>query len=126
MLDALIPIGSVVRIAETDVLAVICGFYPDNGEELFDYLAAPYPIGLAGDDYAIFLDQEAIEEVVAPGYLDEQGEGLLKATVEMMNAREQAYVRIGRILDEAGELEGEDAGQDESEGASEGEPFSME
>ena len=104
MQDALIPIGSVVRLKGQDWLAVILGFYPRSNEILFDYLAAPYPMGLATQEGALFGNADAIEEVVSRGYLDEQGEETLGALVEYMNAEAQAYIEDGRELERLGLL----------------------
>ena len=104
MIDALIPIGSVVRVADESALAVILGFYPDNGDRMFDYLAAPYPTGLAVTGDVLFLDNDAIVEVVALGYLDEQGRNILAKATEVMSAYERAFVKMGKALEEAGRL----------------------
>lgn len=106
MLDALNPIGSVVRLDGQENLFVILGFYPNDGEMMYDYLAAPYPAGLADESSALFLNAGAITEIVAQGYLDEQGQKVLAATVELMNAQEAAYIAKGKALEEAGESQG--------------------
>ena len=106
MIEALIPVGSVVRLVESDFLAIICGFYPDDGEQMYDYLAVPYPFGLTSPDALLFLDEGAVTEVVAPGYADEHGQEVLAAAVEMMNAREEAFIAIGEELEKEGSLEG--------------------
>lgn len=103
MAETLLPIGSVVRLVGTDFLVVILGYYVDNGEQMFDYLAAPYPMGLDDPDHAILANADAIVEVVARGYLDEDGERALAAAAELMAAREDAYVIMGKALEEAGE-----------------------
>ena len=69
-----------------EFLAVVLGYYVDNGEQMYDYLCAPYPAGLDDPSHTIFANSDAIVEVVSHGYLDEQGEEVLKAAVEMMNA----------------------------------------
>lgn len=110
MLDALIPIGSVVRLEGQDWLAFVLGFYPDNGEQLFDYLLAPYPMGIVGQGDTLLVNAGDIAEVVSRGYLDEQGEEVLDAAVAMMNAQAEAYVKMGKYLENAGKFgEGSDA-----------------
>lgn len=104
MIGALLPVGSVVRLDGAEFLAVVLGYYVDNGEQMYDYLCAPYPAGLDDPSHTIFANSDAIVEVVSHGYLDEQGEEVLKAAVEMMNAREEAFVRIGTYLEENGLL----------------------
>ena len=104
MLNTLIPIGSVIRVEGQDWLALVIGFYPDNGEQMYDYLLAPYPTGIADDTNVFFANSNAIVEVVSRGYLDERGEEVLKAAVEMMNAREDAFIKIGTYLEENGLL----------------------
>lgn len=102
MADALIPVGSVVRLEGVDLLAVVLGYFVDDGERMYDYLLAPYPVGLDSTEHAILVDAEGIAEVVARGYLDEEGERALTAAAEMMEAKEEAYIAAGRELDAAG------------------------
>ena len=104
MADTLIPIGSIVRIEETDFLSVVLGYYVDDGEQMFDYLLAPYPTGLASPEHAILADADAIAEGVSRGYLDEEGERTLAAAADYMSAQEKAYVAAGTTLEEAGLL----------------------
>ncbi len=121
MIEALIPVGSVVRLAESDFLGMICGFYPDNGEQMYDYLAVPYPYGLTSPDALLFLNEDVVTEVVAPGYVDEQGQEALAATVEMMNAQEELFIAIGEQLEKEGVFEGlPDADSEEEEDAETG------
>lgn len=108
MADALIPVGSVVRLDGVSFLAVVVGFYVDDGEQMFDYLLAPYPSGLDDLEHAILADADAIAEVVSRGYLDEDGERALAAAAEAMEAQEKAYVLIGEYLEEKGMVLGSD------------------
>lgn len=108
MADALIPVGSVIRLEGADFLAVVLGFFVDDGEQMYDYLLAPYPAGLDDPDHAILANADAIAEVVSRGYLDEDGERVLVAASEMMEAKEKAYVIMGKALEEAGKF-GEEA-----------------
>lgn len=107
MIDNLIPVGSVVRLKEVDALVVILGYFPDDGERMYDYFAAPYPTGLASENHAILLDADGVAEVVSQGYLDDMGKKALEAAATVMNAREQAFITIGMALEESGELQQE-------------------
>lgn len=120
MIDALIPIGSVVRLEGQDWLAVILGFFPNDGNLVSDYLAAPYPTGLLSEDNVAFVNADAIAEVVSHGFLDEQGEEVLTVLADLKNAEEELYVTIGRKLAEQGLVPPEDA-----DGDAGAQPFSM-
>ena len=106
MPDALIPVGSVVRLEGTESLAVVLGYYVDDGEQMFDYLLAPHPTGLMGPDSALLADSDAIVAVVSRGYLDEEGERALEAAAEYIAAQAEAFVEAGKVLEEAGLLTG--------------------
>ena len=108
MIEELLPIGTVVRIGEGGPLATIMGFYPDDGKRMYDYLAAPLPMGLATAGHAILLDTDGISEVVSRGYLDPSGREALKGAAAIMNAREEAFVAIGAELERQGRLGGDD------------------
>ena len=43
----ILPVGSVVRLEGADALVMVMGFEPNlDGDEIADYLGAPYPMGL--------------------------------------------------------------------------------
>lgn len=77
------PIGSIIKIKDTDSLFMIAGFLPklENGKT-YDYFAVPYPLGLVSFDEYICLDSDIIGEVVFEGYSDDK-------TVEFLNGLEE-------------------------------------
>ena len=114
MADMLIPVGSIVRLEGAEFLAIVLGYYVDDGERMYDYLLAPYPAGLDDLDHAILADADGVVEIVSRGYADSDGERALTAASELREARERAYVLAGQALEDAGLLGVED------------EPFTME
>ena len=82
----ILPIGSVVRLASTDALAMILGYEPIVGDAQADYLGVPYPMGLVTDDSAIAFDRASIGDVMFEGYTDEEGQ----RTFAAIRARHQA------------------------------------
>ena len=78
MADALIPVGSVVRLDGVDLLAVVLGYFVDDRERMYDYLLAPYPVGLDSTEHAILVDAEGIAEVVAANLLQRIALGLIE------------------------------------------------
>lgn len=107
MADTLIPVGSVVRLEDASALTVVLGYFVDDGEQLYDYLLAPYPAGLDDPNHALLANADAIVEVVARGYLDDAGEQALAAAAGIMAAKEKLYVTVGKALEESGTLVGE-------------------
>lgn len=69
-----LPLGSVITAKGGLRKLIIVGrslLVEDGGEQFyFDYAAAPYPVGVAGDKL-IYLDQEAIDLVLFIGYADD-------------------------------------------------------
>lgn len=101
MPETLIPVGSIVRFAGTEYLAVILGYFVDNNEQLYDYLTAPYPAGLSSLEHAILANEDDIAEVVYQGYLDQEGERALQAATDLMKVQERLYVAAGKAFEEA-------------------------
>ena len=95
----ILPIGSVVRIASTDALAMILGYEPIVGDERADYLAIPYPMGLISDDSAIAFDRSSVGEVVFEGYTDEEGQRAFSAIRSYRQSTEDMLDQVNRFID---------------------------
>lgn len=73
MARSLLPIGTVVKLKETDKLMMICGFCttgPAKPGYVFDYSGFPYPEGYMDVLKIYQFDNEQIERVIALGYQD--------------------------------------------------------
>lgn len=78
-MSAYYPIGTVVktRIENTGCF-MIAGYLPKrNEDELFDYFAVPFPMGLIDETSYICFNNDIITEVVHMGYCDNEGSELL-------------------------------------------------
>ncbi len=96
---SILPIGSVVRFASTDALAMILGYEPIVGDERADYLGVPYPMGLVTDDSAIAFDRAAIDDVVFEGYTDEEGQKAFDAIRSLHQASEDMLEQVSRFIE---------------------------
>lgn len=65
------PLGTVVRLSGDKDYIMIVGRIVGNGEDMYDYAGVAFPIGVEGDDYFLFNEDE-IEEVTFIGFQDER------------------------------------------------------
>jgi len=75
----LLPIGSVVMVEGIQQAIMVYGRKQQraNSEDVYDYVACPYPQGHISDDTNVFFYHQQIEEVVFKG-LETEGEVLLR------------------------------------------------
>ena len=91
MVDELLPIGSVVKLNDTNKRLMIYGIKPQSTEDekIYDYCAVPYPEGFIGDEYLYLFNNEDIELLLYSGYEDEERDYFinnLKKKLEPENA----------------------------------------
>ena len=65
------PLGTVVRLKSDEGYLMIVGRVVSDGEGLYDYAGCIFPLGVQGEEYFMF-DNEDIEEVTFVGYQDER------------------------------------------------------
>lgn len=76
-----LPIGTVVKIKENDLLFIIVGYGGhdvNNSEVMRDYIAYTYPEGFLTREENFLFNYESIEKVVSLGYKDEKYEEMIK------------------------------------------------
>lgn len=68
-----LPVGSVVLLKGATQNVIIIGFAPiEQGQtKIWDYLGAPYPIGVISSDKNLLFNNEQIDKVIAKGYSDD-------------------------------------------------------
>lgn len=68
-----LPVGSIVLLKGATQNVIIIGFAPiEHGQtKVWDYLGAPYPIGVISSDKNLLFDNEQIDKVIAKGYSDD-------------------------------------------------------
>ncbi|HBZ02936.1 MAG TPA: hypothetical protein DEO83_03895 [Lachnospiraceae bacterium] len=74
MYKDLLPIGSVVRLADTERDVMICGriVVPDGKNDIYDYVGCIYPEGISSGDDLVFFNRDAIELLLFVGFQDVQ------------------------------------------------------
>ena len=79
-MEELLPVGSIVLLKEAKRKVVIIGFavVEDGSKEIWDYLGAPYPIGVLSNDKNLIFNRNQIEKVVFIGYSDDEDKDLRK------------------------------------------------
>ena len=68
-----LPVGSIVLLKGATQNVIIIGFAPiEHGQaKVWDYLGAPYPIGVISSDKNLLFDDEQIDKLIAKGYSDD-------------------------------------------------------
>lgn len=79
-MNKLLPIGSVVKIQESDKYAfMIVGYFPQNKEgEMRDYSAVRYPMGAYDSRVFFFINHKDISTVLFRGYENEEYSALME------------------------------------------------
>lgn len=97
--EQLLPIGSIVELEEgEDSRYMVAGYYPVNGERTGDYVAVPYPGGIRQTKELCMLDKESIEKVLWRGYLDEEGEVLIRQIPQFMQETSELMKEFSETL----------------------------
>ncbi|MBR3157769.1 MAG: DUF4176 domain-containing protein [Atopobiaceae bacterium] len=76
LIEGWLPIGSVVHLKDYDGLVLIMAYMVSDPSDnvLWDYGAVPYPQGLTGVEGHILFDRSAIDDVIAIGFRNDEGE----------------------------------------------------
>lgn len=94
----LLPIGSVVKLKDTDKSMMICGFAPTGPARpgyVYDYSGFPYPEGYGETLQVYQFDNEQIELVQAMGYQDRETFRYMEALQEtIMDVKEKTAARF--------------------------------
>ena len=98
--DVMLPIGSVVRLADADMCAMIIGYEPMVGNDTSDYLGVVYPYGLVTEESAFAFDGDAIDEIVFEGYRDEAGRKVFASVRTYREATSEMLASVKRLIDE--------------------------
>lgn len=70
--NKLLPIGSIIKMQESDLLFMICGYVDKNkkiDDKFYKYFGCIYPMGINGKE-SILINEEKIEKVIFIGYQD--------------------------------------------------------
>ncbi len=76
-MNTILPIGSVVKVKQTEMPLMIFGMLQQNGfqpDRFVDYVGVPYPVGNLGMQTQIGFQTEDITEVLFEGYRTKESE----------------------------------------------------
>lgn len=68
----LLPIGSVVKMKDTDKKFSIIGILVNNDGRMYDYISVPYPEGYIDAKHMFVFNHKDIETVQYLGYMDSE------------------------------------------------------
>ena len=88
MVDYLLPVGSIVRLKESEKYVMIYGVLQKtslNPDKFIDYVAVPYPEGYFDERYQYIFNHDDIEEVIFRGYEDDSRELFIKLLDYQLN-----------------------------------------
>ena len=105
----LLPIGTIVRLANSDGLVMIAGFLPEGAShpgEIWDYSGFLFPIGIQDAEEVFLFDNNQIEEIYALGYQDAEAFEFLAGIADLKTRLEEEAQ--GGNQGEAPDQEGED------------------
>lgn len=81
-IDKLLPIGSIVRLKDTDKHLMIFGIkqsaQTDDGDVTTDYIGVLYPEGNMGIKHQYFFDHDRIDQVVFRGFEDGERDSFIE------------------------------------------------
>ncbi|KAA0565859.1 DUF4176 domain-containing protein [Bacillus sp. CH30_1T] len=79
----LLPIGTVVKLKKVEKPVMIYGRHQiqKKTNNIYDYIAVPYPEGNLTDEFNVFFNRELIEDIMHPGLVS-PAEELMREKVE--------------------------------------------
>lgn len=78
-MENFLPIGSIVKVDETNKLYMITGYLPTvTGGVMKEYTALRYPLGMVSNKAFAFFNREDVKEVVHQGYEDKSFQALME------------------------------------------------
>ena len=93
--EYLLPIGSIVRLKNGERKLMIFGILQrerENPDQVFDYVAVPYPEGMQDMRLNVCFNHDDIEEIICRGYEDDDRKAfllLLEATMWKMEQKKR-------------------------------------
>lgn len=80
MNNKLLPIGSIIKVHDSDLYFMINGYVDRNKkieDEYFDYFCCIYPMGIDGTN-SVLVNKDKIEKVIFIGYQDDKFEKFIE------------------------------------------------
>lgn len=116
MWNGMLPIGSVVQLGGgiTVMVAGLCQMTVSDEEtpgELYDYAGVPYPIGLTRSDEMVQFNHDAVEKVLAIGFMNDEMLDYMPHIQRVMDGLRDGSITPEELMASGQEETGEDDGQ---------------
>lgn len=75
MKEQMLPIGTIVKLTDTEHSFMIAGYFPKGAptpDHIYDYAGFYFPLGYTGTLDVFQFDHKQVEEVIALGYQDKE------------------------------------------------------
>ena len=83
MTDKLLPIGSIIKLGQTDYDVIICGYGGSGANgKVYDYIGTFYPYGFINKDKILSFNKDKVTKVVFEGYKNEKYETVVGGMME--------------------------------------------
>ncbi len=93
-IENLLPIGSIVRLNDSEKRLMICGIKQSgssgDGDVEADYIGIMYPEGYMGEQYQYLFNHDRIVEVVYRGFEDDERDAFIQKLSEIFAKRQEA------------------------------------
>ena len=85
----ILPIGTIVKLLESDKNVMITGYLQQNKatKYTYDYCGCEYPMGITGKDGNLYFDKADITAIVKMGYMDEETKKIQEKIKEYMGTK---------------------------------------
>lgn len=94
-MEKFLPIGSIVKVDETNKLYMIAGYLPTVSDgAMREYTALRYPMGAVSSKVFAFFNREDIKEVVHQGYEDKAFHALMEIMELGLKHREEQQQEV--------------------------------
>lgn len=109
-----LPIGTVVKLADSTALVMVAGYLPvaySRPDYVWDYSGFKFPIGYTDDEGLYFFDHEQIETIYSYGYKDIEQE-MFANQLDAARSHAEEAVKDGGAVDTGKEEPASDDGRE--------------
>ncbi len=116
MWNGMLPIGSVVLLKEGTIPLMVVGLCQttlnedQSPAEVYDYVGVPYPVGYTRHDEMLQFDHDAVERVLAVGFMNEEMLDYMPHIQRIMDGLRDGSITPEELMeapsDEGGKSEG--------------------
>lgn len=89
-MDRLLPIGSIIKLGDTDYDILICGYGgKGTNNRVYDYIGVIYPYGFISKNRILTFDKNKVTKVVYEGHKNKKYEEIVDQMQEDIEAYKQ-------------------------------------